>query len=120
MTFSATLDKTLRVYRGSFGRLLAIAAAVGVVQMPLMLMLETRSEGNASTVGFWVAMAGVFVATGIITTIEYAAFGQVLIGLYHGQRVSFRQAFVKLQRPQRRGPRLRHELGLRAHRVAAH
>jgi hypothetical protein len=93
MTFSATLDKTLRVYRGSFGRLLAISAVTGVVQMPLMLALEMQPDSNALRGGYWVNMALIFVLTGIISTIEYAAFGRVLIGLYQGQPVGFREAF---------------------------
>ena len=51
MTFSATLDRTLRVYRGSFAPLLAISAATGVVQMPLMLALEMKPEPNALAAG---------------------------------------------------------------------
>ncbi len=94
MTFAATLDKTLRVYRDNFARLLAIAAATGVVQMPLMIAFELSPEPTASRGGFWASLIAIFLLTGIVTTVEYAAFARVLVGLYQGQRIGFRAAFA--------------------------
>ena len=92
MTFSATLDKTLRVYRASFGRLLAISVIAGVAQLPLMLVLEKRELFASARAALWVGTPLWFMLIGVITSIEHAAFARVLIGVKDGRPVGFRQA----------------------------
>jgi uncharacterized membrane protein YesL len=93
MTFSATLDRTLRVYRASFASMLGIAAATGLVQMPMLIALETRSGPDAPG-GFWGTLGLIFALGVIITTLEYAAFAKVLLGVYQGRQVGFREAYA--------------------------
>ena len=85
---------------GQLRPLLAIAAATGLVQMPLMIALELTPEaGRLARRLLGEPGRDLRCVTGIVTTLEYAAFGRVLLGLYQGRRVGFREAFARGLRP---------------------
>jgi hypothetical protein len=93
MTFSATLDKTLRLYRANFAQLLAVAAVAGVAQLPLMLMLERKPPPGVPPASFWGNFGLALLIAPLVAVLVSAALKRIVIGIYQGERVGFGQAY---------------------------
>ena len=93
MTFSGTLDKTLRLYRANFAQLLAVAAVAGVGQLPLLLLVETKPPPGLPPASFWSNLGLFFLLAPLVAVVVSAALGRIVIGIYQGERVGFAQAY---------------------------
>jgi hypothetical protein len=89
MTFSATLDRTIRIYRTNFRPLLAISALMGVLGLPFLTMMQNPDRQGGSGSQPW-GMLGVLFVFGIVfTTFEYAVFGHIALAAVQGRKVAF-------------------------------
>jgi hypothetical protein len=91
MTFAATLDRTVRIYRANFARFLTISGLLGILQLPLFVALQLQGEGGSSGIS-WSLMALFMMVNVMVSALEHAAIGRVLMGVYQGAPVSPGQA----------------------------
>jgi hypothetical protein len=91
MTFSATLDKTVRIYRANFARFLTISALIGILQLPLFVALQFQTERGPGQTS-WAIMLLFLMVNVMVSALEHAAIGRVLMGVYQGAPVSPVQA----------------------------
>jgi len=92
VTFSATLDRTVQLYRVNFSRLLAIAVLGGLPQLPFALALD---PGTKKPPTFHVSFTAV--ALGILAilfaTLTSAALVKVAIAIHDDAPIGAGEAF---------------------------
>jgi hypothetical protein len=101
MTVSATLDKTVRLYRANFKPLLVIAAIAGALQLPFGLALGLASNPNRlagrslsdAAVMSSLSMALVSLISLLAWPLFYGALGSGAFNAVRGQPISVGQAF---------------------------
>ncbi|HEY0705230.1 MAG TPA: hypothetical protein VGG33_00435 [Polyangia bacterium] len=92
MTFSALLDRTLRLYRANFRPLALVAAVVAVIQLPLAVISAPASRGG-TPLGGWALFLGVFTLGGLITTpIIIGATCHLAVAVLKGRAVGAAEA----------------------------
>jgi hypothetical protein len=96
MTFSATLDRTVRIYRANFARFLIIAAILGILQLPLFVAMQLQTESGPRNAFPWWIMFVFLMVNVMVSSLEHAAIGRVLMGVYQGAPISPVQALASV------------------------
>lgn len=93
MTFSATLDKTLRLYRAHFVSLLKIAAVALVAAVPAAFETAPLKERGAPIGGWGVYALLMFIWTVIAWPLQYGALAKSSLAVLAGTPISFGSAY---------------------------
>jgi hypothetical protein len=94
MTVSATLDKTVRLYRANFKPLITIAAISGLLQFPLAVMMSDSAKQGGRPSGGWMLYLGVACLTALLAwPLQYGSLGKGAIAALAGKPVTLGDAF---------------------------
>jgi hypothetical protein len=92
VTFSATLDRTVQLYRAHFGPLLAIAVVGGLPQLPFAIALDP-GDRQPPTLHFSARTAVLGLVSALFVVVTSGAFARAALAIHQGAPIGFRQAY---------------------------